>query len=500
MASAIVAESGAVDAAGLTHGEAALLLKRVGPNEIEQRGRISVWSSIGMQLRDPLIVVLLAACALTLVTGDFTDAAVIGFVVVVNTAVGVTQEVKADRAITALAQLSAPMVRVRRGGVETSVPTADLVPGDVVLLGEGDIVPADCALLDASSLLLDESALTGESVAVGKAVADGESFGDVLAAGTVVVKGRAVAEVTLTGAASALGQIAALMDSRVQPTPLQRRLAGLGRTLALVAVALCAVVLALGLARGEPLELMLVTAVSLAVAAVPESLPAVVTFSLALGARRMVGRNAVVRRLPAVETLGSVTVLATDKTGTLTEARMLVEELWTPERSVEVSGEGYAPRGDLVTGGVALDLSQAPDVVELLRACVLCNDAQLTPPSRPNEPWSGLGDPTELALLSVAGKAGLTREELERAHPRVGELPFDSAAQQMTTAHQTPAAASGEASVLVVTKGSVEALHAQHGHEGHADGWHPALVRASELAAKGFRVLALTTGKCPPQR
>ncbi|WP_395659574.1 cation-translocating P-type ATPase [Nocardioides sp.] len=486
-----------MDAAGLTHGEAALLLKRVGPNEIEQRGRISVWSSIGMQLRDPLIVVLLAACALTLVTGDFTDAAVIGFVVVVNTAVGVTQEVKADRAITALAQLSAPMVRVRRGGVETSVPTADLVPGDVVLLGEGDIVPADCALLDASSLLLDESALTGESVAVGKAVADGESFGDVLAAGTVVVKGRAVAEVTLTGAASALGQIAALMDSRVQPTPLQRRLAGLGRTLALVAVALCAVVLALGLARGEPLELMLVTAVSLAVAAVPESLPAVVTFSLALGARRMVGRNAVVRRLPAVETLGSVTVLATDKTGTLTEARMLVEELWTPERSVEVSGEGYAPRGDLVTGGVALDLSQAPDVVELLRACVLCNDAQLTPPSRPNEPWSGLGDPTELALLSVAGKAGLTREELERAHPRVGELPFDSAAQQMTTAHQTPAAASGEASVLVVTKGSVEALHAQHGHEGHADGWHPALVRASELAAEGFRVLALTTGNAP---
>ncbi len=446
-----------MDGAGLTRTEAAQRLEDIGPNEIRQRGRISVWSSIGLQLRDPLIIVLLAACALTLLTGDYTDAAVIAFVVLVNTAVGVTQEVRADRAITALAQLSAPVVRVRREGMETSVPAAELVPGDVVLLGEGDIVPADCDLLEASSLLVDESALTGESVAVGKTAPDGDSVGDLLASGTVVVKGRAVAAVTGTGASSALGQIAALMDTRVQPTPLQHRLAELGKTLALVAVALCAVVFALGLARGEPFELMLVTAISLAVAAVPESLPAVVTFSLALGARRMVARNAVVRRLPAVETLGSVTVLATDKTGTLTEARMLVEELWTPEHSVTVSGQGYEPRGELVLGGVALDLRRAPDVLELLRACVLCNDAHLTPPAGPGDPWSGLGDPTELALLSAAGKAGLTRDELETAYARIGEVPFDSATQRMTTAHLVTC--SGERRVVVVTKGSVEALH-----------------------------------------
>jgi Ca2+-transporting ATPase len=482
-----------VDRTGLTMTEVARRLDEVGPNEVRQRGRISVWSSVGLQLRDPLVIVLLAACVLTLVTGDFTDAAVIAFVVIVNTAVGVTQEIKADRAITALAQLSAPVVRVRRDGVERSVPAAELVPGDVVLLGEGDIVPADCDLLESSSLLVDESALTGESVAVGKAASRGETAGDVLSSGTVVVKGRAVAVVTGTGAASALGQIAALMDTRVQPTPLQRRLAELGRTLAVVAVALCAVVLVLGLARGEPLELMLVTAISLAVAAVPESLPAVVTFSLALGARRMVDRNAVVRRLPAVETLGSVTVLATDKTGTLTEARMLAEELWTPARAVAVTGQGYAPLGELVDGGAALDLATAPDVLELLRACVLCNDAHLVPPAGPDDPWSGLGDPTELALLSAAGKAGLTEEGLASVYRRVGEVPFDSASQQMTTAHVFTR--DDERRLLVVTKGSVETLHAQHATGRHGAAWRAAALRATELASEGFRVLALTAGE-----
>lgn len=481
-----------VDGTGLTTTEAARRLAQVGPNELRQRGRISVWSSIGVQLRDPLIVVLIAACALTLVTGDFTDAAVIAFVVVVNTAVGVTQEVRADRAITALTRLSAPVVRVRRDGGETSIPAAAVVPGDVVLLGEGDIVPADCEVLETSSLLVDESALTGEAVAVGKGRAHGEATGDSMSSGTVVVKGRAVAVVTGTGALSALGQIAALMDTRVQITPLQRRLADLGRNLALVAVALCGLVLVLGLSRGQPPELMLVTAISLAVAAVPESLPAVVTFSLALGARHMAARNAMVRRLPAVETLGAVTVLATDKTGTLTESRMLVEELWTPEHAVGVSGHGYAPHGDLTVDGAMLELSDAPDVVELLRACILCNDARLVAPAGPDESWSGLGDPTEVALLSAAGKAGLTRHDLDHAYPRIGEVPFDSSSQRMTTAHL--AAPLGEERILVVSKGSVEVLNDRHGSDGESDAWRLALLRATELAGQGFRVLALTAG------
>ncbi|HSN07205.1 MAG TPA: cation-translocating P-type ATPase [Candidatus Angelobacter sp.] len=478
---------------GLTSAEAGRRLTRSGPNTIAQHGRISVRSSIGAQLRDPLILVLLAALVLTLVTGDWTDAAVIGLVVAVNTTVGVAQEVRADRAVTALAQLSAPTVRVRRDGTECSIAARDLVPGDVVLLGEGDVVPADCLVLEAVSLLVDESALTGESVAVGKSGAHGELPGEPLSSGTVVVKGRCVAEVTGTGAESALGRIAALLDTRVQPTPLQRRLAGLGRVLAVVAVVLSAVVLGLGVARGEPFELMLVTAISLAVAAVPESLPAVVTLSLGIGARRMAARNAIVRRLPAVETLGSVTVVATDKTGTLTEAQMVVEELWTPQHQVSVTGAGYRPDGEFVAGGTRLDLGAAPDVRLLLEAVVLCNDATLVPPAAPGSPWTGLGDPTELALLVVAAKAGVTRDLLEAGLPRVDEVPFDSAAQCMSTAHALPGTEPPR--VLVVTKGSVEALHARARHGQHAAAWHEAVQRAAELADRGFRVLAVGVGE-----
>ncbi len=490
-----------MSASGLSDARAAELLEQVGPNEVRRRGRLSMWSAIGAQLRDPLVLVLLAACVLTVLTGDLSDAAVIAFVVVVNTAVGVTQELKADRAVTALAQLSAPSVRVRREGRELSVPSSSLVPGDVVLLAEGDVVPADCELVESTSLLVDESALTGESVAVGKtATTHGAPDDDVrLSSGTVVVKGRAVARVVSTGAASALGRIAELMSTRVEPTPLQRRLANLGRTLALVAVGLSLVVLVSGLWRGQPVELMVVTAISLAVAAVPESLPAVVTFSLALGARRMASRHAIVRRLPAVETLGSVTVLATDKTGTLTQAQMFVEQLWTPERRVVVSGDGYAPTGGLVSDGGPLDVDRAPDVAELLRACALCNDATLVPPGRLSETWTGLGDPTEIALLTVAAKAGLHRALLEGDHPRVAEVPFQSSTQQMTTAHRAKARESQ--TLLVLSKGSVEALQGQH-DSGAAPSpvWREALQRAASLAGEGYRVLAVTAGEsasCP---
>lgn len=477
---------------GLTAEEAGRRLASFGRNEIEERGHVSVWSGIGQQLRDPLILVLLAACLLTLLTGDHPDATIIALVVVVNTIVGVRQELKADRAVTALAALSSPSVRVRRSGVESSIPTTHVVPGDVVLLAEGDIVPADCRLLEATSLLIDESALTGESVAVGKHAAHDDVRGERLSSGTVVVKGRAVAVVEATGAASAMGRIAALLDTALAPTPLQLRLAGLGRVLALVAVVLSGVVLVLGLVRGEAIQIMLVTAVSLAVAAVPESLPAVVTVALALGARRMAERNAIVRRLPAVETLGSVTVLTTDKTGTLTEAQMLVEQLWTPDHDVAVTGDGYSPEGELLSAGARLDLERAPEVRELLRAAALCNDARLVPPETDDSAWSGLGDPTECALLAVAAKAGMDKATLDRKQPRIGEVPFDSARQQMTTAHEYPAAGRGR--VLVVSKGSVEALRAAHGSTAHALAWHDASVRAADLAAQGFRVLAVTAG------
>jgi Ca2+-transporting ATPase len=470
-------------ATGLSSAEATRRLADSGPNELARRHRLSVRSSVLVQLRDPLIIVLLAACALTVATGDLSESAVIALVVLVNSTIGVIQELRADRAVVALSQLTAPRVRTLRDGREVTVPAAELVRGDVVLLSEGDVIPADGSLVQASSLFVDESSLTGESVPVGKGGSDGVP--DDLHAGTVVVKGRAVLEVTATGAESTLGRIDAMIDTRVQMTPLQRRLGNLGRTLALGASILCAVVLISGLVRGEPMELMLVTAVSLAVAAVPESLPAVVTLSLALGARRMAGRNAIVRRLPAVETLGSVSILATDKTGTLTQGRMLVAEAWTPSRSISISGNGYVPTGDIVDLETGLDARAHEDVVELLTAGALCNDASLIEPAKAADSWSALGDPTEVALLAAARKAGITREALERQWPRAEEEPFDSALQRMTTIHR------GTAGVVTVTKGAPEVVIPLSVTPDDPAARGEAYRCAATYAERGFRVLAV---------
>jgi P-type Ca2+ transporter type 2C len=444
---------------GLSTDEAQRRLLEAGPNQVGRRRPLPVRSRVFAQLRDPLIVVLLAAAVLTIATGDWTDAAVISLVVVVNTAVGVVQEIRADQAITALSELTAPTARVRRGGRELEVPADAVVPGDIVLLGEGDIVPADGVAVEASALLVDEAALTGESVPVGKLANDADN--ERLFAGTVVVKGRAVAQITATGAGSTLGRIAALVDTAPGATPLQRRLAELGRTLAIVAVALCAVVLALGIARGEPTELMVVTAISLAVAAVPESLPAVITLSLALGARQMARRQAIARRLAAVETLGSVTVLATDKTGTLTTGRMAVEQIWTP------AGDQLA-------------------LIELLTAAALCNDARLV--AHDDQPNSrDLGDPTEVAILLAAQDVGLVRAAIEERHPRVAEVPFDSVRQRMMTLHRDPEG------ILVCVKGAPESVVRPDVLAGADHDRTQALQRAAELARAGYRVLAVAS-------
>ncbi|MGY1454837.1 cation-translocating P-type ATPase [Streptomyces sp. SS8] len=482
---------------GLTEEEAARRLAEGGRNEVGRPPGTPLRARVAAQLRDPLILVLLGAVVLTLLTGDHADTAVIALVIVANTGVGVAQEVRADNAIAALTAMSAPVARVVRGGVEREVPSAEVVPGDVLLLGEGDIVPADARLLRSWVLAVDESALTGESVPVDKDLRAGGPEAGALRAGTVVVRGRAVASVTATGADSALGRIAALLHPRRDPTPLQRRLAGLGRVLAAVTVALCLLVLLLGLARGQSLETMAVTAISLAVAAVPESLPAVVTLALALGARRMAARNALVRRLPAVETLGSVTVLATDKTGTLTEGRMVVERVWTPRGTVRLTGGGYEPAGEMLSdgggsggsGGGPPAPAAAQAVRALLTAAVLCNDAALRPPHEGEERWSALGDPTEAALLAAAAKAGLDRDGVLRAHPRIGEVPFDSLRKRMTTVHREPSGGR-----LVCLKGAPEAvlngslldetpLRLERAHR-----------EAAALSAEGYRVLAVASG------
>ncbi|GAB2953276.1 cation-transporting P-type ATPase [Nonomuraea fastidiosa] len=459
---------------GLSSAEAAARLARDGANVLPRKPPTPLWRRVLTQLRDPLIVVLLVAAVLTIGTGDWTDAVVIMLVIVVNTAVGVAQEVRADRAITALADLTTPEARVVRDGQQRQIPASEVVRGDLLVLAEGDIVPADAEVVESAALLVDESALTGESVPVDKGVAARVS------SGTVVVRGRGRAVVTATGAASASGRIAALMVKGGGLTPLQRRLAGVGRLLAGVAVALSALVLVLGLVRGQPVELMVVTAISLVVAAVPESLPAVVTLSLALGARRMAARNALIRHLPAVETLGSVTVLATDKTGTLTEGRMVARHLWTPYAEAPVTGSGYAPDG-------AIDAEDPARFRALLEAAALCNDAHLRPPQdEGGGEWTALGDPTEAALLAAAARLGLDHAGLQRRFPRVAELPFDSGRKRMTTVHLLP-----DGGARLICKGAPEALL-------HPDVLtdDPALVaraaeRADRYARDGYRVLAV---------
>ncbi|GAA1301045.1 cation-translocating P-type ATPase [Streptomyces javensis] len=489
-------------AAGLSREEAARRLEVYGANVVARERRTPVWRRVLQQLRDPLIVVLLVAAVLTLTTGDLPDAAVILLVITVNTVAGVVQEVRAERAVAALTALSAPTARVIRDGAECSVPAADVVPGDLVLLGEGDIVPADGEVIDAALLLVDESALTGESVPVEKATganrppstvssdtvsSDTVSAGTV-SAGTVVVRGRGRVRITGTGPDSALGRIAALMGTAPGLTPLQRRLARFGRVLAAVTVALCAVVLALGLVRGQPVELMVVAAISLAVAAVPESLPAVVTLSLALGARRMAERHAIVRRLPAVETLGSVTVLATDKTGTLTEGRMAAERLWTPWGEATVSGIGYDPEGRVARDGQPVTVSDAPDLAALLRASMLCNDAALEPPSDDDERWRAMGDPTEAALLAAGTRLGLDRAALQRELPRVDEIPFDSARKRMTTVHRAPGGG-----LRVMCKGAPEVMLRPPVLTDPPDTRTRAAAQAETLARDGYRVLAIAS-------
>jgi Ca2+-transporting ATPase len=473
---------------GLSSAQAAGRLERDGPNSLPRQPAVPVWRRVLAQLRDPLILVLLVAAALTVATGDRADMAVILLVIVVNTAVGVTQEVRADREITALTALTAPSARVVRDGTQGQIPAAGVVVGDLLVLAEGDIVPADGALAEAATLLVDESSLTGESVPVDKSMA-GDAH---VSAGTVVVKGRGRAVVTAVGTASAIGRIAGMMGRASALTPLQRRLADVGKMLAGATVALCAVVLALGLVRGQPVELMVVTAISLVVAAVPESLPAVVTLSLALGARRMAARHALVRKLPAVETLGSVTVLATDKTGTLTEGRMAARHLWTPEAEATVDGSGYAPEGRVLLDGAAIGVADSLAITELLAAAALCGDARLVPPAGTGMAWTVLGDPTEAALVAAAARLGLDRAALSRRWPRCAERPFDSDRKRMSTTHRVP-----EGGYRVICKGAPEAVLTPDVLDDD-----PALIaraaeRADQLARSGFRVLAVARADRP---
>ncbi len=475
-------ELAAAPPTGLTSAQAAARLRADGPNAAVPPPRSHLATRVLHQLTDPLVALLLAAAVVTTVLRDYPDTAVILLVVLVNTAIGVVQEVRADRAIAALDQLAAPTARVMRDGRDLVLPATEVVVGDLVRIEAGDVVPADLLLTDTARLSVDESALTGESVPVSRGT------GEQASAGTVVTTGRATGTVARTGAASALGQITALVAAtRPSATPLQRRLAALGRVLGLAAVVLSGLVFAIGVLGGRPLVDMAVTAVSLVVAAVPESLPAVVTLALALGARRMAGARAIPRRLHAVETLGSVTVIASDKTGTLTEGRMAVQHAVTSDGSrYGVTGTGYAPHGAVHHRGEPVPV---PDELRrLARAGLLCNDATLAPPTGERPEWAAVGDPLEAALVAFAARCGLDPDATRAAWPRIAEHPFDQDLRRMTTVHR-----SCDGRHLVICKGAPESVLAAPLVDATDAEIAELTAAAQRLAAEGLRVLAVAS-------
>jgi len=469
----VQAKNGADTVMGLSSVEAARRLRDVGPNRLPDPPRRGLASRVFEQVRDPMILLLIAATALTTVLRDLPNTTIIVTVVVFNTAAGVIQQVRAERAMVALRKLVAVVSQVRRDGRFVEVESDSIVPGDVVRIAAGDVVPADGELLEANDLQVDEANLTGESLPVNLV-----SGADVTG-GTLVTRGRALVEVTRTGPRSGIGRIAALLASTTsRRTPLQRRLAHLSRNLVVAVLTLTCVVVGSGLLQGRAVPEMLLVGLSLAVAAVPESLPAVVTVALALGAHRMAARNAVVSSLPAVETLGSVTVVATDKTGTITEGTMLAERVWTPQASYVASGSGYEPVGAI--RAVDTTPERATGLDPLLRDIALCNDAELR---EIDGVWSVSGDPLEGALLALAGKGSRSVELTKGSWPRTSEEPFDHRSLRMVTHHQ------GEhGRVLTVCKGAPEAVLAQLRPD---DSVRRAAVAARDLAGQGYRVIAV---------
>jgi Ca2+-transporting ATPase len=474
---------------GLSPAEARRRLAEVGTNELVEQAQAGPVAIFARQLANTMTAVLAVAGVITYVVGDVTDTVVIGVIVLLNSIVGFIQEYRAARAMAALKRLTTGFARVRRDGTVAEVPIPEVVPGDVLEIAAGDVIPADVRLTSVHGLRVDEATLTGESEPTVKTAETlSRSEGTMVVErtnmafkGTAVTVGRALAIVVATGMQTELGQIAAMLQTHTaQATPLQRRLASLGRRMAGAALLVCAVVFGAGVASGEPSTDMFLTAVSLAVAAIPEGLPAIVTVSLALGARRMAERNAVVRRLPAVETLGSVTVICSDKTGTLTENRMLVERVWTPTGTYTVSGSGYGPDGELRGSGDPRDDPHLPALAQIAAAC---NDATLHPPVAGGG-WSLSGDPTDGALLALAAKLDVERGDLQRHRPRAAEIAFDAERRRMTTLHHSDGtwwvAVKGALSALAPLLASGERLLALEADR-----------VADVLADEGYRVLAL---------
>ena len=508
---------------GLSGAEVQQRQQQYGPNELIERGTKSPWKILLEQLTGIMIIILIVSALISLVLGETIDAVVILIVVALNALLGFTQEYRAEQAMAALKRMAVPHVRVRREGHTQDILARELVPGDILLLEAGNSVPVDARLLESANLRVQEAVLTGESEAVEKNidVLDEENppLGDRLNTvymGTIVTYGRGLALVTNTGMSTQLGKIADMLQTvGIEKTPLQRRLEQLARGLAIAALGIVAVVFVLGLLRGEDAIEMFRISVAMAVAAVPEGLPAVVTIALALGAQRMLQRRALIRKLPAVETLGSVTVICSDKTGTLTQNRMTVTVLDVAGNQLDLQQRlrSFSPTVGQEDPVEPL-LRESPAVAMSLAGSALANDATLEPVSGEQGSFSSVGDPTEGALVIAAARAGLWKSELDRAFPRVGEVPFDSDRKRMSTIHQPDPTQIPDVlnpfqddrpdffhpeHYLVVTKGAVDSLlevcdRVYCDGQDHPldDQWRERIQKANnELAQNGMRVLGV---------
>ena len=499
---AVVKELGSDLDRGLTPAEAARRLADCGPNELPHASPTSALTLLLEQFSSLIVWVLIGAAIVSGLLQEWVDAIAIIAIVILNAVLGFVQEFRAERSLAALKQMVVITARVIRDGLLVSLPAGDLAPGDLIQVEAGDRVPADARLVYATGLQTQEASLTGESTPVVKSsepVPRKETpLGDrrnMLFMGTVAVSGKGRALIVGTGLRTELGRIAAMIQEATRAerdeTPLQRRLEQLGHTLLWVCLGIVALVFLVGELRGVPLITMFLTSVSLAVAAIPEGLPAVVTITLAVGVTRMVKRHVLIRRLPAVETLGSTTVICSDKTGTLTKNEMTVTTLFQGGEAFTVTGEGYAPAGEILSSGEQVTLDARAGLKALLRACVLCNGAELR---QQEGGWTVVGDPTEGALLVVAAKAGLDKGGLEREAPFLGEAPFDSERKKMTIVRST---ASGP---VAFVKGAPDMLlrdcTAWLDHDGHThaltDEVRQQILAANRnLASQAIRVLGV---------
>ncbi|MBH8561265.1 cation-translocating P-type ATPase [Nostoc sp. CENA67] len=533
---------------GLTPKEVEQRLQKYGPNELEESAGRNAWQILLDQFTNIMLLMLIAVAFISgfldfmswrageLKPGEvpFKDTIAILAIVILNGILGYIQESRAEKALAALKQLASPLVRVIRNGRVVEVAAKELVPGDVMLLEAGVQIAADGRIIEASNLQVRESALTGEAEAVNKqatlVLPEETDLGDrinLVFQGTEVVQGRAKVLVSNTGMRTELGKIAAMLQAvDSEPTPLQQRMTQLGNVLVTGSLILVAIVVVGGViqARGfSNIRELLEVSLSMAVAVVPEGLPAVITVTLALGTQRMVRRNALIRKLPAVETLGSVTTICSDKTGTLTQNKMVVQSVYTDSRSVRVTGEGYAPTGDFQLNNQKIPVESHPDILALLVACAVCNDSVL---QKQNGEWAILGDPTEGALLTLAAKAGIEKDQLNSKLPRVAEFPFSSERKRMSVICRVEQVATGEQSLtavdpvianlvqsqayLMFTKGSPEIILSRCTQIYLGD--HPTplteeqrqkvLAENDQMASKGLRVLGFAykpLSEVPPE-